>query len=58
MFILVKRNCLSAHGEIFRRGEVVEVDDEAGKAQRTRKNTRESISEGKGKIDERQKCRG
>lgn len=31
MFILVKRNCLSAHGEIFRRGEVVEVDDEAGK---------------------------
>lgn len=32
MFILVKRNCLSAHGEIFRRGEVVEVDDEAGKA--------------------------
>lgn len=32
MFILVKRNCLSAHREIFRRGEVVEVDDEAGKA--------------------------
>ena len=32
MFILVKRNCLSAHGEIFRRGEVVEVDDEAGEA--------------------------
>ena len=32
MFILGKRNCLSAHGEIFRRGEVVEVDDEAGKA--------------------------
>lgn len=32
MFILVKRNCLSAHGEIFRRGEVVEVDDETGKA--------------------------
>ncbi len=32
MFILVKRNCLSAHGKIFRRGEVVEVDDEAGKA--------------------------
>ena len=32
MFSLVKRNCLSAHGEIFRRGEVVEVDDEAGKA--------------------------
>ena len=32
MFILVKRNCLSAHGEIFRRGEVVEVDDKAGKA--------------------------
>ena len=32
MFILVKRNCLSAHGEIVRRGEVVEVDDEAGKA--------------------------
>lgn len=32
MFILVKRNCLSSHGEIFRRGEVVEVDDEAGKA--------------------------
>ena len=32
MFILVKRNCLSAHGEIFRCGEVVEVDDEAGKA--------------------------
>lgn len=32
MFILVKRNCLSAHGEIFRHGEVVEVDDEAGKA--------------------------
>lgn len=32
MFILVKRNCLSAHGEIFRRSEVVEVDDEAGKA--------------------------
>lgn len=32
MFILVKRNCLSAHGEIFRRGEVVEVDDEEGKA--------------------------
>ena len=32
MFILVKRNCLSANGEIFRRGEVVEVDDEAGKA--------------------------
>lgn len=32
MFILVKRNCLSAHGEIFRRGEVVELDDEAGKA--------------------------
>lgn len=32
MFILVKRNCLSVHGEIFRRGEVVEVDDEAGKA--------------------------
>lgn len=32
MFILVKRNCLSAHGEIFRRGEAVEVDDEAGKA--------------------------
>ena len=32
MFILVKRNCLSAHGEIFRRDEVVEVDDEAGKA--------------------------
>ena len=32
MFILVTRNCLSAHGEIFRRGEVVEVDDEAGKA--------------------------
>lgn len=32
MFILVKRNCLSAHGEIFRRGEVVEVDDEVGKA--------------------------
>lgn len=31
MFILVKRNCLSVHGEIFRRGEVVEVDDEAGK---------------------------
>ena len=32
MFILVNRNCLSARGEIFRRGEVVEVDDEAGKA--------------------------
>lgn len=32
MFILVKRNCLSAHGKIFRRGEVVELDDEAGKA--------------------------
>lgn len=32
MFILVKRNCLSAHGEIFRRGEVVELDDETGKA--------------------------
>lgn len=32
MFILVKRNCLSAHGKIFRRGEVVEVDDKAGKA--------------------------
>lgn len=83
MFILVKRNCLSAHGEIFRRGEVVEVDDEAGKAllasedyvevmppegaveeaaeeaaKEPEKNTRESISEGKGKIDERQKCRG
>lgn len=32
MFILVKRNCLSAHGKIFRRGEVVELDDETGKA--------------------------
>lgn len=32
MFILVKRNCLSVHGEIFRRGEVVELDDETGKA--------------------------
>lgn len=32
MFILVKRNCLSAHGRIFRRGEVVELDDETGKA--------------------------
>lgn len=32
MFILVKRNCLSAYGKIFRRGEVVELDDEAGKA--------------------------
>ncbi len=31
MFILVKRNCLSAHGKIFRRGEVVELDDETGK---------------------------
>lgn len=32
MFILVKRNCLSAHGKIFRRGEVVKLDDETGKA--------------------------
>lgn len=32
MFILVKRNCLSARGKIFRRGEVVELDDETGKA--------------------------
>lgn len=32
MFILVKRNCLSAYGKIFRRGEVVELDDETGKA--------------------------
>lgn len=32
MFILVKRNCLSAHEKIFRRGEVVELDDETGKA--------------------------
>lgn len=32
MFIRVKRNCLSAHGKIFRRGEVVELDDETGKA--------------------------
>lgn len=32
MFILVKRNCLSAHRKIFRRGEVVELDDETGKA--------------------------
>lgn len=32
MFILVKRNCLSAHGKIFRRGEVVELDGETGKA--------------------------
>ena len=32
MFILVKRNCLSAHAAIFRRGEVDAVDDEAGKA--------------------------
>lgn len=32
MFILVKRNCLSAHGKIFRRGEGVELDDETGKA--------------------------
>lgn len=32
MFILVKRNCLSAHGKIFLRGEVVELDDETGKA--------------------------
>lgn len=32
MFILVKRNCLSAHGKIFRRGEVVELDDETGTA--------------------------
>lgn len=32
MLILVKRNCLSAHGKIFRRGEVVELDDETGKA--------------------------
>lgn len=32
MFILVKRNCLSAHRKIFRRGEVVELDDEIGKA--------------------------
>lgn len=32
MFILVKRNCLSAHGKIFRRGEVVELDNETGKA--------------------------
>lgn len=32
MFILVKRNCLSAHGKIFCRGEVVELDDETGKA--------------------------
>ena len=32
MFILVKRNCLSAHGKIFRCGEVVELDDETGKA--------------------------
>ena len=32
MFILEKRNCLSAHGKIFRRGEVVELDDETGKA--------------------------
>lgn len=31
MFILVKRNCLSAYGKIFRRGEVVELDDETGK---------------------------
>lgn len=32
MFVLVKRNCLSAYGKIFRRGEVVELDDETGKA--------------------------
>lgn len=32
MFILVKRNCLSAHGKIFRRGEVVELDDKVGES--------------------------
>lgn len=32
MFIYVNKNCLSAHGKIFRRGAVVEVDDEAGTA--------------------------
>lgn len=30
MHILVKKGYLSAHGEIFHRGDVVELDDEVG----------------------------
>lgn len=32
MFIYVNKNCLSAYGKIYRRGEVVELDDEVGAA--------------------------
>ena len=32
MFMHVKKNCLSAYGKIFRKGEVVELDDKAGEA--------------------------
>ena len=45
MFILVKRNCLSAHGKIFRRGEVVELDDETGKALLTSEDYEEAAEE-------------
>lgn len=32
MFIHVKKNCLSAYGKIFRKGEVVELDDKVGES--------------------------
>ncbi len=32
MFIYINKNCLSAYGKIYRRGAVVELDDEVGAA--------------------------